>query len=289
MRCSQAEPAGGHGLRAAVDSAASAPFHLLRGSQPLIVSMPHVGTRVPAEIEREFTPVARALTDTDWHVDRLYDFLPQLGASVIAARYSRYVIDLNRPPDDAALYPGMAHTGLCPTHSFAGEPLYASGVDTLPGSEVASRRERYWQPYHTALAELVAGTRARAGFVLLLDAHSIRSHVPRLFSGRLPDINIGTDDGRSCSAELMPSLLAMLAAQSRFSYVVNGRFKGGHITRSYGNPASGAHALQIELSQSAYMDEDRAIYDINRAAPLRELLQRMVAAMLRFSPATSAS
>jgi N-formylglutamate deformylase len=268
---------------------ASAPFHLRRGSQPLIVSMPHVGTRVPAEIEREFTPVARALTDTDWHVDRLYDFLPELGASVIAARYSRYVIDLNRPPDDAALYPGMIHTGLCPTHSFAGEPLYGSGVDALPGSEVESRRARYWQPYHAALDELIAGTRARAGFVVLLDAHSIRSHVPRLFSGRLPDINIGTDDGRSCSAELIASLLAMLAAQSRFSYVVNGRFKGGHITRRYGAPASGVHALQIELSQSAYMDEDRATYDENRAVPLRELLQRMVVAMLRFSPATPAT
>jgi N-formylglutamate deformylase len=267
-----------------MNDTASPLFHLLRGRQPLIASMPHVGTQVPSEIVREFTPVARALTDTDWHVDRLYDFLPQLGASVIAARYSRYVIDLNRPPDDAALYPGMAHTGLCPTHSFAGEPLYGNGVDALTGSEVASRRERYWQPYHTALGELIASTRVRAGFVVLLDAHSIRSHVPRLFTGRLPDINIGTDDGRSCAAELISPLMAMLAAQDRFSYVVNGRFKGGHITRSYGAPASGVHALQIELSQSAYMDEDRATYDENRAAPLRELLQRMVAAMLRFSP-----
>jgi N-formylglutamate deformylase len=269
-----------------MESTASPLFHLLRGSQPLITSMPHVGTEVPAEIEREFTPVARALTDTDWHVDRLYDFLPELGASVIAARYSRYVIDLNRPPDNAALYPGMTHTGLCPTHSFAGKPLYGSGVDALPGSEVESRRERYWQPYHSALLELIASTRARAGFVVLLDAHSIRSYVPRLFTGRLPDINIGTDDGRSCAAELILPLLALLAAQSRFSYVVNGRFKGGHITRSYGAPASGVHALQIELAQSAYMDEDRTIYDDKRAAPLRELLQRVVAAILEFSPAS---
>jgi len=273
----------------AMDSAASPTFHLLRGRQPLIVSMPHVGIQVPAGIEREFTPVARALKDTDWHVDRLYDFLPELGASVIAARYSRYVIDLNRPPDDAALYPGMTHTGLCPTHSFAGEPLYGSGVDALPVGEVDARRQHYWQPYHTALGELIAATRVTAGFVLLLDAHSIRSYVPRLFTGRLPDINIGTDDGRSCAPELMLPLLAILAAQSRFSYVVNGRFKGGHITRSYGAPASGVHALQIELSQSAYMDEDRAIYDENRAAPLRELLQRMVEAMLQFAPAAPAS
>jgi len=270
---------------AAMDSNAAATFHLLRGRQALIASMPHVGTQVPAEIEREFTPVARALTDTDWHVDRLYDFLPELGASVIKARYSRYVIDLNRPPDNAALYPGMTHTGLCPTHSFAGEPLYGSGVEALPGSEVESRRERYWQPYHAALGELIASTRARAGFVVLLDAHSIRSYVPRLFTGRLPDINIGTDDGRSCAAELVLALMTVLVAQDRFSYVVNGRFKGGHITRSYGAPARGVHALQIELAQSAYMDESRATYDEQRAAPLRELLQRMVAVMLQFVPA----
>jgi N-formylglutamate deformylase len=268
-----------------MDSIGSPIFHLRRGRQPLIVSMPHVGTQVPEEIEREFTPVARALTDTDWHVDRLYDFLPEPGASVIAARYSRYVIDLNRPPDNAALYPGMTHTGLCPTHSFTGEPLYGSGVDALPGGEIELRRERYWQPYHAALGELIADTRARRGFVVLLDAHSIRSYLPRLFTGRLPDINIGTDDGRSCAAELILPLLAILAAQSRFSYVLNGRFKGGHITRSYGAPDSGVHALQIELSQSAYMDEDRAIYDENRAAPLRELLQRLVASLLAFTPA----
>jgi N-formylglutamate deformylase len=270
---------------AAMDDSASSVFKLVRGSAPLIVSMPHVGTRVPEEIEREFTPMARALTDTDWHVDRLYDFLPEIGASVIAARYSRYVIDLNRPPDDATLYAGMTKTGLCPTHSFAGEPLYGSGVDALPGSEIELRRHRYWQPYHEALAGMIADTRRRLGFVVLLDAHSIRSYMPRLFTGRLPDINIGTDDGRSCHPELIIPLLEILAAQSQFSYVVNGRFKGGHITRHFGSPANDVHALQIELAQACYMDEDRASYDEPRAAPLLELLQRLVAAMLRFSPA----
>jgi N-formylglutamate deformylase len=259
-------------------------LQLQRGPAPLIVSMPHVGTQVPAEIEREFTPVARALTDTDWHVERLYDFVPELGASMIAARYSRYVIDLNRPPDNASLYPGMTQTGLCPTHSFDGEPLYGSGVDALPDSEIDLRRSRYWQPYHQALRDLVADTRGRLGFAVLLDAHSIRSYVPRLFTGRLPDINIGTDDGRSCSPELIVPLLEVLAAQSQFTYVVNGRFKGGHITRCYGAPASGVHALQFELAQACYMDESRASYDEGRAAPLRELLQRLVAALLQFSP-----
>ena len=263
----------------------SAIFQLRRGSAPLIVSMPHVGARVPEQIEHGFTPVARALTDTDWFVDRLYDFVPELGASVIAAQYSRYVIDLNRPPNDAALYPGMTSTGLCPTHSFAGEPLYGSGVDALPAAEVELRRQRYWQPYHDALAGLIADNRRRLGFALLLDAHSIRSRVPRLFTGRLPDINIGTADGASCRPDVMEPLLAILAAQSQFSYVVNGRFKGGHITRHYGSPANGVHALQIELAQVCYMDEDHASYDEARAAPLRELLQRLVASLLRFSPA----
>jgi N-formylglutamate deformylase len=267
-----------------MDESDSAVFHLVRGSAPLIVSMPHVGTRVPDDVEREFTPVARALTDTDWHVDRLYDFAPELGASVIAARYSRYVIDLNRPPDDAALYAGMTKTGLCPTHSFAGEPLYGSGVDTLPASEIELRLSRYWRPYHEGLAGMIADTRRRLGFAVLLDAHSIRSYVPRLFTGRLPDINIGTDDGRSCHPELTIALVEILGAQSQFSYVVNGRFKGGHITRHFGSPAAGVHALQIELAQACYMNEDHAIYDEARAAPLRELLQRLVAAMLQFAP-----
>lgn len=268
----------------AMNDSDTAIFQVRRGAAALIVSMPHVGARVPEEIEHGFTPVARALTDTDWYVDRLYDFVPDLGASVIAARYSRYVIDLNRPPNDAALYPGMTSTGLCPTHSFAGEPLYGSGVDALPAAEIDLRRERYWQPYHDALAGMIADTRRRLGFALLLDAHSIRSRVPRLFTGRLPDINIGTADGSSCHPDLLHPLLAILAAQSQFSCVVNGRFKGGYITRHYGSPSDGVHALQIELAQSAYMDEDHVNYDEARAAPLRELLQRLVAALLQFSP-----
>jgi N-formylglutamate deformylase len=267
------------------NAAESEIFQLQRGAAPLIVSMPHVGARVPEEIEHGFTPVARALTDTDWYVDRLYDFVPELGGSVIAARYSRYAIDLNRPSDDAALYPGMTSTGLCPTHSFAGEPLYGSSVDALPASEIQLRRQRYWQPYHDGLAALIVDTRRRLGFALLLDAHSIRSRVPRLFTGKLPDINIGTADGGSCDPELLRPILAILAAQRQFSYVINGRFKGGYITRHYGAPTDGVHALQIELAQIAYMDEDRVSYDEARAAPLRELLQRLVASLLRFSPA----
>jgi N-formylglutamate deformylase len=273
---------------AAMNDSESSMYQRMRGRTPLIVSMPHVGTRVPEEIEREFTPVARSLTDTDWHVDRLYDFVPELGASVLSARYSRYVIDLNRPPDNTSLYAGQVQTGLCPTHSFAGEPLYGSGVDALPGREIEHRRQRYWQPYHQALQDLIADTRGRLGVAILLDAHSIRSYVPRLFTGRLPDINIGTDDGRSCQPALIAPLLEILEAQSRFTYVINGRFKGGYITRNYGSPADGVQALQIELAQACYMDEDRTVYDEARAAPLRELLQRLVGALLQFSPATAA-
>ncbi|HEY3730890.1 MAG TPA: N-formylglutamate deformylase [Steroidobacteraceae bacterium] len=265
------------------DSDASV-FQLNPGRTPLIVSMPHVGTRVPEHLEREFTPVARALVDTDWNVDRLYDFVSELGAHVIAARYSRYVIDLNRPPDSAPLYPGMTNTGLCPTHTFAGEPLYGSGVDALPASEVDARRERYWQPYHQALAQLIQEVRANFGFALLYDAHSVRSRVPRLFTGILPDINVGTDEGASCHPDMIIPMFNLISSQTHFSCVVNGRFKGGYITRQYGAPAKSVHAVQIELTQSAYMDEDRTVYDETRASPLRELLQRMLNALIQFVP-----
>jgi N-formylglutamate deformylase len=250
------------------------------GSTPLIISVPHAGTAIPEGLAERFTPLALTLPDTDWHVAELYDFAPALGATMLIAQYSRYLIDLNRPPDDAALYSAAPKTGLCPTASFAGEPLYLAGDAALDAAEIAQRREQYWRPYHDALHSLLAQTRERFGYALLLDAHSIRSQVPRLFEGRLPDINVGTNQGSACAPALTGALRERLSGQTRWSRVFDGRFTGGYITRYYGRPAFGVHAVQIELAQCAYMDEAGTRYDAARAAPLRELLAAIVAALL---------
>jgi N-formylglutamate deformylase len=258
----------------------------LPGDSPLIISVPHAGTAVPQELAPRLTPMALALPDTDWHVARLYDFAPDLGASMIVARYTRYLIDLNRPPDDAALYSAAAQTGLCPTYSFSGDPLYRDGTERLTTAEIDSRREQYWQPYHDCLRAHLDETHRRFGFALLLDAHSIRSTVPRLFSGRLPDVNVGTYDGRSCTRAVNDALGKRLAATANFSHVLDGRFKGGYITRHYGQPHQGRHALQIELAQSSYMDESGTTYDVERASALRELLRDLLVSLLAL-PATN--
>jgi N-formylglutamate deformylase len=264
-------------------SAADEPlFERAAGSAPLVISLPHVGTRIPAELAARMTARARQVEDTDWHVQHLYGFAREAGAAWLEARLSRYVIDLNRPPGDEALYPGQASTGLCPAATFAGEPLYAAAAPAA--AEIEARRERYWLPYHAALQQLIAAARRRHGFAVLLDAHSIRSVVPRLFAGRLPDINLGTHDGRACDARLADALVARLAGQQQFSHVLNGRFKGGYITRAYGQPAGGVHAVQIELAQAAYMDEAGTAYDAGRAAPLASLLRALVAELLAFRP-----
>ena len=258
-------------------------YTLRRGASPLIVSVPHSGTALPAELAARLTPLALRLPDTDWYVDRLYEFLAELDATMLVARYARYVIDLNRPPDDAALYAGAPRTGLCPALSFSGEALYREGAAyEVPAAEIQQRRARYWQPYHDRLRELIADTRARHGYALLLDAHSIPSTVPRLFSGRLPDVNVGCNDARSCDAGTLELIRARLAAQQQCSWVIDGRFKGGYITRHYGQPAEQVHAVQFELAQCGYMDEaemqdpaqprpDRA-----RMAPLQELLRGLL-------------
>jgi N-formylglutamate deformylase len=259
-------------------------YRLTLGAAPVIVSIPHAGTRLPASLERSLTKQGGSLPDTDWHVEQLYDFAAERGCTVLAAQYSRYLIDLNRPPDDASLYPGQAHTGLCPTRTFEGEAIYQDGRESIAASEIAQRRTSYWQPYHTALAAALEETQRRHGHAVLLDAHSIRSRVPRLFEGRLPDINLGTDDGRSCSPDIVRALERLFRAQSRFSHVINGRFKGGYITRHYGVPRQRLHALQIELAQDAYMDEAEVTYEPARAAPLQELLRSVVGALLEFRP-----
>jgi N-formylglutamate deformylase len=253
---------------------------VLPGTTPLVISVPHGGTALPPELAPQLTPLALSVPDTDWHVGKLYGFATALGAAMIMARQSRYLIDLNRPPDDAALYSASPQTGLCPALSFAGEALYLDGRSAVAAAEVARRRSHYWNPYHAELRALLDAARARHGYAVLLDAHSIRSVVPRLFDGRLPDINIGTNDGRSCSPRLAEALRAPLEAASRWTHVFNGRFKGGHITRHYGQPAANIHALQIELAQCGYMDETVTTFEAARAAPLQELLRTLLEILL---------
>lgn len=260
-------------------------YTLIRGHSPLVISLPHVGTLLPDDIALLLTDAARALPDTDWHVDQLYDFAYGSGHTVLRALYSRYVIDLNRPPDDAPLYPGSNTSGLCPTLDFAGAPIYRAGPASLPAAEITRRLHLYWEPYHAELAAQLDAARRRHGYALLVDGHSIRSHVPRLFEGRLPDVNIGTDGGRACAPALRARVQQLLFSQGAFSHVLDGRFKGGYITRHYGAPLAGVHAVQIELAQCAYLDEPSPAYTRARAEPLRALLQRLLQALLETAAA----
>ena len=249
-------------------------YSLLPGDGPLVVSVPHDGRELPAEIAARMTAAGHALDDTDWHVGRLYDFVTAGGATLLRARYSRYVVDLNRPADDGELYPGQLKTGLCPIASFAGDELYVG--DGAPDAAERQRRvAAYWQPYHDAIAAAVAGARARHGFAVLWDAHSIPSRVPRLFAGELPALNLGTNDGRS-AAQAVESAVANVLSDSDYTSIVNGRFRGGHITRRYGNPAERVHALQLEIAQRSYMNESTRLYDAPAAERLRATLQRLL-------------
>jgi N-formylglutamate deformylase len=227
-------------------------FDFTAGSLPILVSMPHAGERLPDDIAAAMTPCAQLSADTDWHLPRLYDFVRQMGASTLAAHHSRYVIDLNRPPEDSNLYPGMDTTGLCPLDSFAREPLYLDGR-APDAAEVARRLDRYWQPYHRQLQAELDRLLSLHGAVVLWEAHSIASRVPRFFDGRLPDLNFGTADGASCAPGLAEAVIAQVPPA--FSTALNGRFKGGYITRRYGRPQAGVHAIQLEMCQCLYMNE----------------------------------
>ncbi len=256
------------------------PFSFIRRKGPLLVSMPHVGLEVPDAIRSRFTAEAAILPDTDWHVDRLYDFLEALDATVITARYSRYVIDLNRAPDNRALYAGANNTELCPTTTFAETAIYKEGSGP-DAAEVEERRVAYWQPYHSRLAETLEEMLAAHGQVLLWDAHSIRSRVPRFFEGRLPDLNLGTAGGESVGPGLEDALLAEAGRSADYSHVLNGRFKGGYITRAYGNPGRGVHAVQLELSEATYMDENPPFgFREDLAKGIRPVIQNLIAAGL---------
>ncbi|HVI26294.1 MAG TPA: N-formylglutamate deformylase [Xanthomonadaceae bacterium] len=254
-------------------------FTLHEGDAPLLVSLPHDGSDIPPALAARMTEGACRAPDTDWHVSRLYAFAKELGASVLVPRHSRYVVDLNRPPDDASLYPGQNTTGLCPAVRFSGEPVYREGEAPDP-AEVAARVEQYWRPYHAALEAELQRLRARHGRVVLWEGHSIRGECPFLFEGRLPDLNLGTADGRSCAPALQERLTAVLRGQQRYDWVVNGRFKGGYITRHYGDPAQGIDAVQLEISQRIYMDEDSFAWDEARARDTQGVLRALLAAAL---------
>jgi N-formylglutamate deformylase len=255
-------------------------FTLTRGAAPLVISAPHVGTYVPAPILARLTPDAALLADTDWHIERLYDFARDLGATVIAATHSRLVIDLNRDPSGRPLYPGASNTELCPLGTFADGPVYRDGA-APDAAEIAERRMAYWQPYHDALAAELARLRAVHGDVVLWDAHSIVSRAPRFFAGTLPDFNFGTADGASCAPALGARVDAILKAAPGFTAVRDGRFKGGFITRHYGQPGAGVHALQLEMAQSAYMVEGPPFaWDHARATRVRPVLRACLTACL---------
>ena len=250
------------------------------GTVPLLVSLPHDGHAIPKSLAARMTPDACRAPDTDWHVSRLYAFARELGASMLVPRYSRYVVDLNRPPDDASLYPGQNTTGLCPTVRFCGEPVYRDGLAPTP-DEIGARVERYWRPYHAALNAELDRLRAAHGRVVLWEGHSIKgSALPYLFDGRLPDLNLGTADGASCSPALQARLTSVLEAQKAYDWVVNGRFKGGYITRHYGDPARGIDAVQLETSQRVYMDEDSFAFDERLAAGAQAVIRGLLEACL---------
>lgn len=255
-------------------------YALEQGHVPLLVSMPHIGTEIPEDLRGHYVPRALGVEDTDWHLHTLYDFLRNLGASVLTPRISRYVIDLNRPPDDAPMYPGASNTELCPTRFFTGDALYRAGMQ--PDAQERERRKYlFWEPYHAALAGELDRLRSQFGRVLLWDAHSIRSEIPWLFEGRLPDLNIGTASGASAHAAITAAVTQACASHPQVSVAVNGRFKGGYITRHYGQPLQGVHAVQLEMCQSLYMQEVAPFsYLPELAARIQPMLKEMVSSAL---------
>lgn len=260
-------------------------FDFHAGDGPLLISVPHAGTEVPQVISERFTTAGSLLADTDWHVPRLYEAARDLGASLLVARPSRYVVDLNRRADGKALYGGADNTEICPLTTFDREPIYLPGEEP-EAREVEARVELFWKPYHDKLAAELGRLRERHQAVLLWDAHSIRSEVPRFFEGRLPDINLGTAGGTSADQGLLDAVTGAAEAQRRksgHSWVANGRFKGGAITRSYGNPAGGVHAIQLELSQATYMDEAAPFrFREEQAASIRPVITDLLARALEW-------
>ncbi|HVO90260.1 MAG TPA: N-formylglutamate deformylase [Casimicrobiaceae bacterium] len=261
---------------------------LQRGDAPLLLNVPHAGRYVPDAIAMRLTPQARNLADTDWHVEKLAAVAPSMGITLLVATHSRYVVDLNRDPSGQALYAGADNTELCPLATFAREPIYLEGESPSP-TETQARKAVYFDTYHAQMRDEIDRVRAMHGHAIVLDLHSIRSEVPRFFSGRLPDLNLGTSAGQSCAPEVRELATGLLHSAADFSHVVDGRFKGGYITRNYGKPAQRIHALQLETAQSAYMDENPPFrWDAARASRFAALLERLLVALMEWRPSSGA-
>lgn len=261
-----------------------------RGQAPLVLSLPHVGTAIPEDVEARLVSPWLARKDADWWIDQLYDFASEMDATIVRAHWSRTVIDLNRDPSGVSLYPGQATTGLCPVETFDGEPLYRPGLEP-DGDEIEVRTDVYYRPYHEALTEEISRLRKISERVVVYDCHSIRSAIPRLFAGKLPVFNLGTNSGASAGPHLIKRVSDILAGSGR-SHVVDGRFKGGYITRHYGRPETGVHALQMELACRGYMRESLGpvseanwpvAFDPVFAGPTRLTLRAVLAACLAFA------
>jgi N-formylglutamate deformylase len=259
-------------------------FEFTSGTSPLLISVPHAGTHIPDNLKARMTDDALMLPGTDWHVPMLYDFAAAMGVSMLVATHSRYCVDLNRPPEDENLYPGQDTEGLVPLKTGYHAPLYKDGEEP-DDAEIAERRVLYHDAYHAKLAETLAALKAEHGYALLWDAHSIKSEVPRYFDGKLWDINLGTNKGESCAAHLQDNLQAVAEDAAGYTWIMNGRFVGGYITRHYGNPADNIHAAQLELSWATYMDEEHPFaYRDDLAAGIKPVLQRFIQTMLMFRP-----
>jgi len=259
-------------------------FTLHRGSTPLLLSLPHTGTWMPEALLARMHPRAAELEDTDWHLGRLYGFAQALGASVLMPVAHRYLIDLNRPPENAPMYPGVNNTGLCPLHFFTGEALYHPGEEPTE-AEVQQRVSQWWQPYHDTLKAELQRIQSRHGHAVVLEGHSIRSELPWLFEGRLWDLNLGTASGGSCAPELRAAVIDLFSAQSRWSHVADRRFRGGYITRHYGRPDHGVHTLQLEMTWRCYMDEAPPYaWNAARAAEVQPMLQSLLTLLRDWRP-----
>ncbi len=259
-------------------------FKFTPGNSPLLVNVPHAGTYIPPELKSRMTAVADELPDTDWHIDKLYDFAPNMGASMLVATHSRFVIDLNRSPDDKPLYPGQDAEGLCPLGTGRNDSVYKAGMEP-DAAEVAERCDTYWRPYHARLRQALDDIKAKHGYALLWDAHSIKSRLPRFFQGKLWDLNFGTNNGKTCAPELEDKLKQIAVSLVGYTHVMNGRYIGGYITRHYGDPANGVQAVQLEQSWATYMQEEPPYaYDNDLARRVRPVLQKFLRTMLNFRP-----
>ena len=248
-------------------------FEFREGNIPLLVSFPHNGRLIADEIVKTMTPAGSSSRDTDWFLDRLYDFPELSDASLLVAKQSRYVIDLNRPENNESLYPGQTTTGLVPLNRFDGKSIY----ETEPADEEVQRRiEEVWLPYHRQIESELSRMTQQFGVAVLLEAHSIEPELPKLFEGRLPDFNVGTNQGKSCDSAVSDAVMDVLQNQSQYSHVLNGRFVGGYITRHFGDPANDRHAIQFELAQSTYMDETAKVWDQARADQVQPVFRKII-------------